>query len=475
MCIRDRTLIEKLRILNNSNEQDLERLKRELSNKQVECDGYISEIEILNQKLAELDIELNHRNSRVLKLEGFLEDERKDRDIQIKNVRSTLEIDITSLQRELETKILECNGYIKEIEELNQEIFRLKGLLRPEREVEAHYTTSYIMPPKGVTVTREVVVPQESSQTESSSSAFGHTEFMVDVMEKTKPIEISNFEMNPKRMVKIRSPFEVGRQDSTGTSEQSSTSTVTTKITRIQRSVSPIQRIQVDTGADEPSITVVSNNGETSNTPPSGPIKIKHLESSASAKANVFLDPTKTSSLQRTNSKPTTLNVADIRSQATTSTSSSVMTKITQLQTSSMSGSNSSSSPTLLQLRAQSPSGKNFETTESQENNQTVISQVESSHGSASPIRVKVEAEEKLQFEPVQLHVDRKPLQSSSSRYQTVSTLSSTGGDSASGMTRETGTRTRNVPELKEQRVEFSRSSSKSSSRQKGTSKTSEL
>lgn len=150
-----------------------------------------------------------------------------------------------------------------------------------------------------------------------------------------------------------------------------------------------------------------------------------------------------------------------------------------------MTGSNSSSSPTLLKLRAQSPSGNDFETTESQENNQTVISQVESSHGSASPIRVKVEAEEKLEFEPMQLHVERKPLQSSSSRYQTVSTHSSTGGESASGITRigesasgitrETSTRTRNVPELKEQRVEFSRSSSKSSSRQKGTSKTSEL
>lgn len=469
------TLIERLTILNNSNEQDLERLKRELCNKQVECDGYISEIEILNQKLAELDIELNHRNSRVLKLEGFLEDERKDRDIQIKNVRSTLEIDITSLQRELETKILECNGYIKEIEELNQEIFRLKGLLRPEREVEAHYTTSYIMPPKGVTVTREVVVPQESTQTESSSSTFGHTEFMVDVKEKRKPIEISNYEMNPKRMVKIRNPFEAGKHESTDSSKQSGPSTITTKVTRIQRSVSPIQRIQIDTGADEPSITVVSNNGETSNAQSSSPIKIKHLESSSSPKVNVFLDPTRASSPQRTDIKPTTLNVADIRSQSATSTSSTVLTKITQLQTSSLSGSISSSFPTLLKLRAQSPTGNDFETIESQENKQTVISQVESSHGSASPIRVKVEAEEELQFEPMQLHVERGPLQSSSSRYQTVSTHSSMGGESVSGMTKETGTRTRNVPELKEQRVEFSRSSSKSSSRQKGTSKTSEL
>ncbi|KAJ7325997.1 hypothetical protein OS493_028719 [Desmophyllum pertusum] len=387
--IEKETLIERLRILNNTNEQDLERLKRELSNKQVECDGYISEIQILNQKLAEIDIELNHRNSRVLKLEGFLDDEKRDKDIQIKNVKSTFEIDFTSLRRELETKILECNGYIKEIEELNQEIFRLKGLLRPEREVEAHYTTSYIMPPKGVTVTREMVVPQESTQTESSSSTFGHTEFMVDVKEKpTKSVEISNYEMSPKRMVKIRSPFEARSQDSTDSSEQS-TSTVTTKITRIQRSVSG--------GADEPSITVVSNNGDmTNNAPPSGPVRITHLESS-------------------------------------------------------------SSSP----------------------------KQVES-RGPASPIRVKVEAEETLQFEPVQLHVDRKPLQqSSSTRYQTVDTHFSTGGGegrdgSTSGRTRETSTRTRNVPaELKEQRVGFSRSGSSSgstsSSRQKGTSKTSEL
>lgn len=470
--IEKETLIERLRILNNTNEQDLERLKRELSNKQVECDGYISEIQILNQKLAEIDIELNHRNSRVLKLEGFLDDEKRDKDIQIKNVKSTFEIDFTSLRRELETKILECNGYIKEIEELNQEIFRLKGLLRPEREVEAHYTTSYIMPPKGVTVTREMVVPQESTQTESSSSTFGHTEFMVDVKEKpTKSVEISNYEMSPKRMVKIRSPFEARSQDSTDSSEQS-TSTVTTKITRIQRSVSG--------GADEPSITVVSNNGDmTNNAPPSGPVRITHLESSSSSpkQVNVFLDPTKTSS------KPTTLNVADTRRQTTTTTSNTVLTKITQLQTSSVSGSNSS--PTLLEFRVQSPRNGLETTTESQGNNKTVISQVES-RGPASPIRVKVEAEETLQFEPVQLHVDRKPLQqSSSTRYQTVDTHFSTGGGegrdgSTSGRTRETSTRTRNVPaELKEQRVGFSRSGSSSgstsSSRQKGTSKTSEL
>ena len=473
--IEKETLIERLRILNSSNEQDLERLKRELRNKQVECDGYIGEIQVLNQKLAELDIELNHRNSRVLKLEGFLEDERKDREVQIKNVRSSFEIDVTYLKRELESKILECNGYIKEIEELNQEIFRLKGMMRPEQEVDARYTTSYIMPPKGVTVTREVVVPQQSATTESAqSSTFGHTEFMVDVKEKAVPLEVSSYQMNPKRMVKVKSPFETrANQTSTASgSSTGSTTTSTTKITRIQTGMTPIQRYQVDEDSDKPAITVVSNNGASDNTPPGSPFKIRHLESSSSPKLNVSFDPAYQSIT------PTTLNATDTRSHTSTFSSSTVMTKITQLQTSALyAPSSGSENPQgSLEFRVVSPiNGIEASPEKLEEKSQNVISQVE---GSSGPIRVRVEAEEKLEFEPMQVTTEVKPLQTTSSRFQTFKThytTSGEGGDSSSqGRTNETVTRTKKVQEIKEQRVEFKRGSS-GSSRSKDSSKTSTL
>lgn len=457
--------MERLRILNNSNEQDLERLKRELNNKQVECDGYINEIQILHQKLAELDIELNHRKSQALKLERFLDDEKQDKENQLRTLKSNFEVDFTSLKRKYETKELECSGYIKEIEELNQEIFRLKGLLRPEREVEAHYTTSYIMPPKGVTVTREVVVPQESSTTEAAqSSTFGRTEFMVDVKEKTKPVEreISNYEINPKRMVKIRSPFEARGENvaaGAGTSKAEHTKSTVTKITRIQRSVSPSPRFIVE-GGDESSFTVVSSRSIDSS-PPVSPSRIIHLESSSSPKLNRLLD-----SSQQSNAS-STLNVADVRSHTSTNSSSTVMTKVTQLQTMS-----SVSDPSLQSMVLGTPefrivsSSNGIEgSSRSQEQlTKSVISQVD---GSSSPIRVKVEAEEKLEFEPVRLHVERAPLQTtSSSGVQTVvQTQLTTREEGADGFSRvetgETGARTRKVRESREQRAEITQNRKK--------------
>lgn len=95
-------------------------------------------------------------------------------------------------------KNFECNGYIKEIEELNQEIFRLKGFLRLEREVEVYYIIFYIMFLKGVIVIREVVVLQEFIQIEFFLFIFGYIEFMVDVKEKIRFIEIFNYEMSFK-------------------------------------------------------------------------------------------------------------------------------------------------------------------------------------------------------------------------------------------------------------------------------------
>ena len=463
--VEKETLIERLRILNNSNEQDLERLKRELNNKQVECDGYISEIQILNQKLAELDIELNHRKSQALKLERFLDDEKQDKENQLRTVKSNFEVDFTSLKRKFETKELECSGYIKEIEELNQEIFRLKGLLRPEREVEAHYTTSYIMPPKGVTVTREVVVPQESSTTEAAqSSTFGRTEFMVDVKEKTKPVEmeISNYEINPKRMVKIRSPFEARGENVAaggGMSKTEHTKSTLTKITRIQRSVSPSPRFIVE-GGDESSFTVVSSRSIDSS-PPVSPSRIIHLESSSSPKLNRLLD-----SSQQSNAS-STLNIADTRSHTSTNSSSTVMTKVTQLQTmSSVSDAPFQSTLGAPEFRIVSSSNGIEGSTRSQEQiTKTVISQVD---GSSSPIRVKVEAEEKLEFEPVRFHVERAPLQTtSSSGVQTVvQTQLTTREEGADGFSRvetgeTSGARTRKVREFREQRAEITQSGKK--------------
>ena len=118
--IQKDTIIERFRLLNTSNEQEIGKLKREIENRTTECDGYIQEIQKLNQERAEVDIELNHSKTYVSKLEIQLKDIRKEYDVKIKTVRTELEIQINSLTREIENKNIECEGYIKEIQILNE-------------------------------------------------------------------------------------------------------------------------------------------------------------------------------------------------------------------------------------------------------------------------------------------------------------------------------------------------------------------
>lgn len=118
--VQKEAIIERFKLLNTSNEQEIGKLKREVESKTTECNGYIQEIQKLNQEKAEFDIELNHNKTYIAKLEVQLKDVRKEYDVKIKTVRSELEIQINSLTRELESKNVECEGYIKEIQILNQ-------------------------------------------------------------------------------------------------------------------------------------------------------------------------------------------------------------------------------------------------------------------------------------------------------------------------------------------------------------------
>lgn len=118
--IQKEAIIERFKLLNTSSEQEIGKLKREVEIKSTECNGYIEEIQKLNQEKADFDIELNHTKTYVNKLEIQLKDVRKEYDAKIKTVRTELEIQINSLSRELESKNIECEGYIKEIQILNQ-------------------------------------------------------------------------------------------------------------------------------------------------------------------------------------------------------------------------------------------------------------------------------------------------------------------------------------------------------------------
>lgn len=227
--IEKETLIERLRILNNSNEQEVEKLKRDLDSCMTECKGYIAEIQKLNNEKADLDVELNHRNSVVMRLETQIESYKKNTDSKFKEVIITLEGDIDKLKRELASKNDENEGYIREIELLNQEIFRLKGLVVSD---DNRYHTEYVIGQKEHKVAHEMIVSEPSITS----------------------TEVSRYEMSPKRMVTVRSPFEQGDEDS------SSTNVRTTKYTRIQRSSSPLVKVKVDPTSEE-TVTATSDDG----------------------------------------------------------------------------------------------------------------------------------------------------------------------------------------------------------------------
>lgn len=226
--IEKETLIERLRILNNSNEQEVEKLKRDLDSCMTECKGYIAEIQKLNNEKADLDVELNHRNSVVMRLETQIESYKKNTDSKFKEIITTLEGDIEKLKREVANKNDECEGYIIEIERLNQEIFRLKEQLGTDPN---RYHTEYVIGQKEQKVAQMIV-----SEPSISSS------------------EVSRYEMSPKRMVTVRSPFE---QTDEGSGK---TNVTTTKYTRIQRSSSPLVKVKVDPSAEE-TITATSDDG----------------------------------------------------------------------------------------------------------------------------------------------------------------------------------------------------------------------
>lgn len=199
----------------------------------TECKGYIIEIQKLNNEKADLDVELNHRNSVVMRLETQIETYKKNTDSKFNEVIITLEGDIEKLKRELVSRGEECNGYIKEIELLNQEIFRLKEQLVKDPN---RFHTEYVIGQKEQKVAHEVIVAEPSI----SSS------------------EITRYEMSPKRMVTVRSPFD--RKDD---ESSSSTNVTTTKYTRIQRSSSPLIKVKVDPSSEEPSVTATSDDGST--------------------------------------------------------------------------------------------------------------------------------------------------------------------------------------------------------------------
>jgi hypothetical protein len=229
--IEKETLIERLRILNNSNEQEVEKLKRDYENCMTECKGYIIEIQKLNNEKADLDVELNHRNSVVMKLEVQIENYKKNTDSQYKEIILTLEGDIEKLKRQVTSQGEECQGYITEIELLNQEIFRLKGLIDTDPN---RYHTEYVIGQKEQKVEHEVIVKEPSIST----------------------TEVSRYEMNPKRLVTVRSPFE--RKDD----DQSPSHVSSTYHTRIQRSGSPMIKVKVDPSSEE-TMTTTSDDGTT--------------------------------------------------------------------------------------------------------------------------------------------------------------------------------------------------------------------
>ena len=47
--IEKETIIERMRLLVANNDQELDRLRRDLESREAECNGYIQEIEKLNQ------------------------------------------------------------------------------------------------------------------------------------------------------------------------------------------------------------------------------------------------------------------------------------------------------------------------------------------------------------------------------------------------------------------------------------------
>lgn len=124
---------------------------------------------------------------------------------------------------------------------------------------------------------------------------FGYIEFMVDVKEKVKflEMEVFNFEINLKRMVKIKNFFDVGGEYGVGSiivRIEYIKSILIIKIIRIQWSVSLVQRFMVEGGGggDELLIIVVSNCGINSILLVSF-IKIIYLEFSFSLKLICFI------------------------------------------------------------------------------------------------------------------------------------------------------------------------------------------